>query len=560
MEKLFKKSDKKKTTSSSAKKGKTGAGAMSSASSDPRMLDIKSMNFGKIAYQSDKAYQAIKKDMVNYNASLSGENTMENGQKTLKLMQDLLKKCSDYLYNNTTGKVVKHQARCENVENLIYEITMKGGTILKAQQNLKAMRGQGDAGASEDQAKVNMMATELGYAVDGSKNNYSKTMQMITSDVLASQDATKVTIAESSGAKPHYKQGYDDRFDYDVKVVDKFNKSNAQNYAEGFASALHEFTHVDVNKKFGGNAMCIAGKINNEDDKIKLKQESDQRVKETNKLIEIGEATKNDAVGYARTQILDYGTTSRKQIEYQNVEKFYEAQNMYNVLKGRIGNDNANTILSKTKQNDLGQLLWTDLYKEEHEKAEVVTKQVLNGKEFVGRDKQWKAKENVVPKINMNSNNKKLDLEENDVTFDRLDSESKESILTEFKQHVENSDVDDAVKEDFRKQAQLLADYDEVMTDNYDSMIEYDSVVNQALMLYEYQHPEDRSSQYYRQLKAMAFRAHIRRLEQRFANEEAEVENMANDGYTNLTPSAKGSMADRAYERRAIKMGWQTTY
>ena len=281
MEKLFKKSDKKKTTSSSSKKGKTGAGAMSSVSSDSRMLDIKSMNFEKFAYKNDKAYQAIKIDMVNYNASLSGKNTMENGQKTLKLMQDLLKKCSDYLYNNTTGEVVKHQARCENVENLIYEITMKGGTILKAQQNLEAMRG-----ASEDQAKVNMMATELGYAVDGSKNNYSKTMQMITSDVLASQDATN----------------------------------------------------------------------------------------------------------------------------------------------------------------------------------------------------------------------------------------------------------------------------------NYDSMIEYDSVVNQALMLYEYQHPEDRSSQYYRQLKAMAFRAHIRRLEQRFANEEAEVENMANDGYTNLTPSAKGSMVNRAYERRASKMGWETTY
>ena len=555
MEKLFKKSDKKKTTSSSAKKGKTGAGAMSSVSSDPRMLDIKSMNFGKFAYQSDKAYQAIKKDMVNYNASLSGENTMENGQKTLKLMQDLLKKCSDYLYNNTTGEVVKHQARCENVENLIYEITMKGGTILKAQQNLKAMRG-----ASEDQAKINMMATELGYAVDGSKNNYSKTMQMITSDVLASQDATKVTIEGSSGAKRHYKQGYDDRFDYDVKVVDKFDKSNPQNYAEGFASALHEFTHVDVNKKFGGNAMCIAGKINNEDDKRKLKQESDKRVEETKKLIEIGRATNNDAVGYAESQILDYGTSSRKKNEYQNVEKFYETQNMYNVLKGRMGNDNANTILSKTKQNDRGQLLWTDLYKEEHEKAEVVKKQVLNGKEYETRDKLWRAKENVDPKINMTSQYKNLDLEENDVTFERLDSQSKESILTEFKQHVENSDVDVAVKENLRKQAQLLADYDEVMKDNYDSMIEYDSVVNQALMLYEYQHPEDRSSQYYRQLKAMAFRAHIRRLEQRLVNEEAEVENMANDGYTNLTPSAKGSMADRAYERRAIKMGWQTTY
>ncbi|MBQ1266900.1 MAG: hypothetical protein IIY06_09125, partial [Proteobacteria bacterium] len=176
------------------------------------------------------------------------------------------------------------------------------------------------------------------------------------------------------------------------------------------------------------------------------------------------------------------------------------------------------------------------------------------------RDKLWKAKENVDPKINMTSQYKNLDLEENDVTFERLDSQSKESILTEFKQHVENSDVDVAVKENLRKQAQLLADYDEVMKDNYDSMIEYDSVVNQALMLYEYQHPEDRSSQYYRQLKAMAFRAHIRRLEQRLVNEEAEVENMANDGYTNLTPSAKGSMADRAYERRAIKMGWQTTY
>lgn len=556
MDKLFKSNKSKKIEKSTTNgKGKTGSGAMSSASSDPRMLDIESMNFGKFAYRNDKDYQEIKTLMETYNSNLSLSASHTGGNLLLANTKLLLKKCFDYIDKYSTGEKELHKGRCENVENVIYEITMKGGTILKAQQNLEAMRG-----ASEDQAKVNMMATELGYAVDGSKNNYSKTMQMITSEVLASQDATKVTIAESSGAKRHYKQGYDDQFDYDVKVVDRFDKSNAQNYAEAFASALHEFTHVDVNKKFGGNGMCIAGKINNEDDKRMLKQESDKRVEEANKLIQIGHATNNNAVGYAESQILGYGTSSLKQENYQTTEKYYEAQNMYNVLKGRIGNDNANTILSKTKQNDLGQLLWTDLYKEEHEQVEVVKKQVARGVEYETRDKLWKAKENVDPKINMSSLYKNLDLTQNDVTFNRLDSQSQESILTEFNQLVENSDVDEAVKADLRKQAQLLADYNEVMTDNYDSMIEYDSVVNQALMLYEYQHPEDRSSQYYRQLKAMALRAHIRRLEQRLANEEAEVENMANDGYMNLTPSAKGSMEDRAYERRASIMGWKKIY
>ncbi|MBQ1266811.1 MAG: hypothetical protein IIY06_08610, partial [Proteobacteria bacterium] len=130
MDDKSKKSSKKSSTKES----------MGAAPSDPRMLDVAAMNFEKRVYQKDERYQAIKKDMVSYNNSISAPNTRENGQNTLNILKNLLNKCVDYLSKHTTGDKEEHKGRCMNVENLIYQISMRGNVLAKANANINTLK------------------------------------------------------------------------------------------------------------------------------------------------------------------------------------------------------------------------------------------------------------------------------------------------------------------------------------------------------------------------------------------------------------------------------------
>ena len=579
--------DSSPSTTQKSKKGKSSGGMPAAKPSDPRLLDIAAMNFGKFAYRGDQQYKNLKPLMENYNSCVAGSKSREGGQQLLAATKTLLDECYKYIEANTTGEKEQHKGRCENVENVIFHISMAGNVLGRAETNIRNMSDEADwikddyshlkddnerkaaeaKETSKAKSEINTLMGGISEAVHGDgvsgEHKHSKLMGMIAANVMASQDKTKFNLG-TSGTKSHYAVDGDKR-DYTHDVGSRADLSTAQSTTESIGSAFHEFTHANVSHTFGGNDMFMATKRldNGTLDRDSVTSEMAQRVKEANELKQIGldqskklQAKGKDtssidaAVAYADSQILDYGLSDRKKIEYINGEHTNELQNIYNVLKDQ---NVTSDLVNQTQQYENGRLHWTKAFHDTHDIKKTEKTVQAGSLTMTQVDKEWQAKADVNPDslLSLTNYNTKHADEKADITIDKLDKGSQEKLMTEFNEQLRNSNVSDEVKTKLYHDAVQLTSYNEIAASNYDAMIEFDSVVNQALLNYERLNPSDRSSQYYRKLKAMALRAHIRRLEQRLENEEGQVDRMANDPYRNLTPSAKGSLIDRAYERRS---------
>lgn len=547
----------------SSKKSSTKE-SMGAAPSDPRMLDVAAMNFEKRVYQKDDQYQEIKTVMVSYNNSISAPNTRENGQNTLNILKNLLNKCVGYLSDHATGDKEEHKGRCKNVENLIYQISMRGNVLAKANANMNTLK-EDNKDTSKESTEIVLEGLQEAVNAKGNgkgRHKHSKLIGMIAANVMADQAKTKLSFeGGSSGANKHYPiPGETKDYQYNVKVNDKYDNEN--NINDNISSALHEFTHVSVSKTFGGNDQMIALKRNDDGtlDPNSLSKEVDLRKKEAANLIQIGTDTENKGANYV-TKLRDYGLSGTQMDKYKNNEKMNEMKNIFYALKD-LDKNSKSKLLANTQQNETGNLHWTDLYKDEHK---------LENQEITifGSNKTTKA-DVWVPKDKDNESLKLTDYETKHtdgtrgnnalITIDKLHDESKETLYNDFSQQLENANIDENVKDKLKKDAVQFNSYNAQIGDNYNAMIEYDSTLNQALLLYERQYPKDRSSKYYRNLKAAALRAHVRRLQQRLENEEAaeaefneEAEAMANDMRQSLRPTTLNPLVDRAYHIRQAK-------
>lgn len=564
MDDKSKKSSKKSSTKES----------MGAAPSDPRMLDVAAMNFEKRVYQKDDQYQEIKTGMVSYNNSISAPNTRENGQNTLNILKNLLNKCVGYLSDHATGDKEEHKGRCKNVENLIYQISMRGNVLAKANANINTLK-EDNKDTSKESTEIVLEGLQEAVNAKGNgkgRHKHSKLIGMIAANVMADQAKTKLSFeGGSSGTNKHYPiPGETKDYQYNVKVNDKYDNEN--NINDNISSALHEFTHVSVSKTFGGNDQMIALKRNDDGtlDPNSLSKEVDLRKKEAANLIQIGTDTENKGANYV-TKLRDYGLSGTQMDKYKNNEKMNEMKNIFYALKD-LDKNSKSKLLANTQQNETGNLHWTDLYKDEHK---------LENQEITifGSNKTTKA-DVWVPKDKDNESLKLTDYETKHtdgtrgnnalITIDKLHDESKETLYNDFSQQLENANIDENVKDKLKKDAVQFNSYNAQIGDNYNAMIEYDSTLNQALLLYERQYPKDRSSKYYRNLKAAALRAHVRRLQQRLENEEAaeaefneEAEAMANDMRQSLRPTTLNPLVDRAYHIRQAKQQsqtWMTNY
>ncbi|MBQ1266886.1 MAG: hypothetical protein IIY06_09005, partial [Proteobacteria bacterium] len=386
-------------------------------------------------------------------------------------------------------------------------------------------------------------------------------------NVMADQAKTKLSFGGgSSGANKHYPvPGETKDYQYNVKVNDKYD--NVDNINNNISSALHEFTHVSVSKTFGGNDQMIALKRNDDGtlDNNSLSKEVELRKKEADNLIKIGTDTENTGANYA-TKLKDYGLSGSQMDKYKDNEKMNEMKNIFHALKD-LDPDSKSKLLANTQQNETGNLHWTKLYKDEHklEKQEItIGSTKITADVWVPQDKDnesLKLKDYETKHTDGTKGDNAL------ITIDKLHDESKETLYNDFSQQLENANIDENVKDKLKKDAVQFNSYNAQIGDNYNAMIEYDSTLNQALLLYERQYPDDRSSKYYRNLKAAALRAHVRRLQQRLENEEAafneEAEAMANDMRQSLRSTTLNPLVDRAYHTRQAKQQsqpWMTNY
>lgn len=574
--------DSSPSTKQKSKTGKSSGGMPAAKPSDPRLLDIAAMNFGKFAYRNDQQYKNLKPLMENYNSCVEGSKSSAGGQQLLKATKTLLDECYNYIEANSTGEKEQHKGRCENVENVIFHISMAGNVLGKAKANIQRM--------SDDLGEKDTGRTILKHLEEASEgegdSHYSKTMNMITANIMAQQDSTKYAASGASGASFHQKQD-DDKLDYTHDVGARANIESPEALTDSLGSTLHEFGHVNVSKLYGGNGMFIAAKQKDGKfaDANEVSAESKRRMEEVQDLIKIGFDTKTSDtekadfkdskgafkgtgknleyiganmvadkdLGYALSQVRGYGIQGEQQRKKyvqneksSNLIKMYEA---IDAVKPSL-NEKGNGIYSDIDTDDKGKKLisWTTQFFDDHEKGMI--DKTVGGK--TAKVPGWVAKSGRTPQVELADYFKDRTDAGASINLTNVDENSEQAIINDFQQKLEQVGVSPEERAKYLNDIQMARTYSGAMaTGTFGSMIEYDPVITQALINYERNNPNDRSSQYYRKLKAMALRAHIRRLEQRLENEEGEVESMANDPYRNLAPSSKGSLIDRAYERRS---------
>ena len=92
-------------------------------------IDASVMKFDKRSYQRDADYQALQRLIRNYNYSNSAQNEIA-----------LMDAAMSYIQKNSTGKKAVHKGRTAQAEDILYQLSMKGGTKERADSNVDALR------------------------------------------------------------------------------------------------------------------------------------------------------------------------------------------------------------------------------------------------------------------------------------------------------------------------------------------------------------------------------------------------------------------------------------
>lgn len=453
------------------------------------------MKFGKAAYLFDSKYRSLEGLIAAYNKDNSAENEAA-----------LLDAAFTYVDKNSTGEKAKHKGRTSRAEDIISQITMKGGTKQRADANADRLIANVGHQLDGDIAKgivkkpddydgvLDKGRKTLGQlkgVYSDPKSKYSPAMQMIVADVMAGQDkTTKFNAGGKSDSKRTWLPG---RSGAEYTVNGRTNVSSTD--SDSLGTTLHEMTHVSVGESYGNTGMFLSAKKGST--KEELFAERDERVRRMEDMEKskgtIPEAIKKTkgGTGYG-TELFDnrrsYALGGKLNSEYAPGERF----RLLKELRDTTGGDkpleqDGRTDKAKT---ELGAATPSGALTQQH-------LETMRG-ELSGVDEISKLFGDEDHEINL----KKVQLSE------RVGALQKER--GKFQKDSPDWVKANAVVQKARTEA---ADFDKASSHS-DSLIEYDPVINQMLMQYEHD-TDDRDSQHYRQMKAAALRSHVQRLKAR---------------------------------------------
>ncbi|MGI6119648.1 MAG: DUF4157 domain-containing protein [Desulfosporosinus sp.] len=407
-------------------------------------LDVSKYKFGKRAYAEDRSYQKLNELVKAYNKSNSAADEMA-----------LMNAAMDYINENSTGEKTKYKGRTANAEDIIYQLSMKGGKSQTADANINRLLNIVDTqdGIAENQKssyiKKGKKTLNTLKGVYKPKSRYSKAMQAITASVAADQTST---IGYSVGDKSDAKRiiGSDNAGGVTKSYIVRNRVNSDLNDAIG--TGLHEFTHVSSGKTYDNTSNFFTLPMDATPDEIK--KERDERVDRMEGI--------KKAIPTAKSQ--KKAKSLESQMGYAISESYEKTYNKY---------------IPDTKVNHL---------------REIYTAKNINT-DHLKNDFDWKnaVKNNYAKQIGDLPN----------VT--NMTPKTKERIISE-------SQSLNKIEKVFTSELQ------KGILPHSDSLVEYDSVINQMLLQYEHA-SKDRSSEYYRKLKAAALSSHVKRHNQKLLNQ-----------------------------------------
>lgn len=241
-----------------------------------RWIKTGGFDFGKsLTYKMDSDLQHVKDLLASYN----------HDGMTYQQEIDLMKAASAYIAKYSTGKKASHKKRTELMEDILFQLTMQGGTKDAADRNISRARTKQPVGrlgmtretnlsyVKGDQKEIDRINAEkypdddfpqryeaaINDTLDDIKglysdNKYSKSLQMIAADVMSrSGNLSEIRGTGKSGFRDTNK-GY---FIDIREQIDKFGGDRNKIREDALDTGFHEFTHL-ANAQAFGNVMGLA--------------------------------------------------------------------------------------------------------------------------------------------------------------------------------------------------------------------------------------------------------------------------------------------------------------
>ena len=437
-------------------------------------IDMGAMKFDKGSYQKDADYQALQGLIRSYNYSNSAKDEIA-----------LMDAAMSYIQKNSTGDKAVHKGRTAKAEDILYQLSMKGGTQGRADRNVDALRQAATRGGKHVQDSHNTFDALQGVYQEGS--GFSPALRMITAGVLADQNAGGAQAPEfdattsTSGARVVFDpgaQGYQGGHHYAVNA-----RTSGTLLNDAMGTTLHELTHVANGEVYQNTDNFISAEAGSTPQQL-----HDRREQRVQALLGIKQAEST-----AKTRLLadqKGGTQSlaeydQARLEYAGGDKLlhYLAQKN-DTLKARA------TRAYNEKKGTSGPLNYNG----------VAFAKMMTGSADAQEIADTKRPADMTPDFF------------DDATRADLSLRSKMMLQTD---RVYNALTSSKNRETMQASTALNPENNLSASYGSNALIESDSVLNQMLLQYEHAGQEagkkDTDSTYYRRLKAAALQAHVDR-------------------------------------------------
>lgn len=480
-------------------------------------VDTGKFNFGKRSYRKDSELKNFKKLLNAYN---TGGGTPE---QEIALMQA----ASSYISEHSTGKRARHKGRTAMMENVLYQLTMKGGTMDRANANIDRISGktgQQQITAIEAQAKkkdidptAQPTQEQQEFITNGARTledirglynpggNYSKAMQMVAADVMSRQDKTEMyNVGTVSNAKAFYEND-----PTNPNAEHKYYRVNGRvngTRDDALGTNLHEFTHVASSEAFDNSSIMLTFDPTNESSG----ETKDEMKRRRQKMLQLQQLASQQQGGPTQSgkKLSDFAS---ERVEYGSGLKAnqYISAALGTLSGDIIGVEEANQGLAPRSIPEDERYAYNPKLKD---KFEEINQGALRGgmlDNAATRDRMQTEFDRVnhfgdifLPEFDAYNKSKKASA---------LSRELKNRKTLTDEQRADKQAQYDAIKKEFDGDIPAPnAILDELTAIGPNTMVEYDSVINQMMAQYENQ-GGDRDSQYYRNLKAEALNSLVRR-------------------------------------------------
>ncbi len=453
-------------------------------------IDAEKMQFDKWAYRKDSDYQAFQGLISRYNAS------SENPEAEMALMDAAMA----YINKNSTDETALHKGRTAHAEDILYQLSMKGGTAAHADQNTDALitAAQNPVGInslSNDEKNNYIEASTRIFSslkdVYQPDSGYSSALQMVVAGVLADQNAagasapTYQPTSTGSGAIVSFdpgSPGFEGAHHYHIH-----SRVHGTSGNDAMGTTLHELTHVANGEAYQNTELSLSAEKGSTDLAAR-RNERAERLMALNQALPTAKTTQiadqkggtqtlgayhRDRLGYAGGDKLFQYLSQRKEVAGRDTALAYAAQKFQN-------DDERHTFGQKFKDLKMADMI-----------AFLDTAAGGNSEQTIPAD---------IPE----------DFQQTLSDADRTNAARRRDMLKGSKQAADALVSNEGLSENA---AAAARHFGSGFASN--TLVEYDSVINQMLMQYEHAGQQsgqaDTGSKYYRTLKAMALQSHVDR-------------------------------------------------